>query len=84
MKNLILKMLAGSIVKKVTKEVLSEWFVKFKDFGLLKTEDGLDYLEKLIIKSESKVDDKLLPLFNTFRAAIGLPPDDDDNVPDIK
>ncbi len=84
MKNLILKMLVGSIVKDVTKEVLSEWLVKFKDLGLLKTEEGLDYLERLIIKSENKVDDKLLPVFNTFRAALGLPPDDDDNIPDSK
>jgi len=76
MKEFILKFFIGMLVKEITTEKIEEMIIKIDALMKMGMDKGLDALEDYIEKSETKLDDKLLPLFDKLREALNVPDND--------
>ena len=76
MKDLIWKMIIGMLASQITEEMLIDLRNKGIKLYQVEGDKQLDKLEDYIVASETKVDDKVLPLIATLRKVIKIPDND--------
>jgi len=77
LKDKLIEMVFGIVLSELTEEKIEAVKAKLNSLLEYGADEGLDYLEEYIKESESKLDDKLLPIFELFRKVFNIPDGDD-------